>query len=46
MAQEVVETASDRLLSWLIASTATSGVPLTVEDESTLLELARRLRER
>jgi hypothetical protein len=47
MAQDTtVGTASDVLLAYLLPSTEASGVPATVQDESTLLALARVLNER
>lgn len=46
MAQATPETAADALHRWLVASCEASGVPLVVEDDGTLLELARRLSER
>ncbi len=45
MAQQTTETAHEALLRHVELSCAASGVPLTVEDEPTLLELARRFNE-
>ena len=44
--QQDSESEQDTLHRWLVQSTNAAGVPLVVEDEATLLELARRLSER
>ena len=43
MAQETTETAADAVARFLVSSCEASGVPLTVEDPDTLLDVAQKL---